>query len=306
MNNKVMLEQAQAIKFSWPQLHQKLKLNLSGESGWDNFIEDIRWIEKTIEKLVNENADACLFVLVQMLHEKNLSYSASHALLCATLCKVMSKYTEHSPEELSSLCQAALTMNIGMSSLHDQLAHQKSEITATQTASIANHSEIGWQLLRSKGVQDEKWLEIVRNHHLDLEQAMHTSTHMLQLADIYVGSISPRSTRPGLLPRQGALRIYKGEEGKHNSLGPAFVKSIGIYIPGSYVKLTNGEISIVIKRGSNIHTPKVVSLIGIRGAPIKDPLLRDTSEPNFEIKEAIPTHKVRIRNNWEYLLNKFF
>ena len=302
-------------------MHLKLKAILDATSASRDFERNIREFERNIREfegsiadLIEDNIDASLFVLVQMLYEKNLSYSASHALLCASLCRLTGTHAELSSEELASLCKAALTMNIGMSSLHDQLAHQTSEITTDQRISIANHPAVGRQLLIDKGVQDKIWLEIVQDHHAVLseivdagaERRIQMATRMLQLADIFVGSISPRSTRPGLLARQGALKIYKGEEGKPNLLGAAFVKSIGIYIPGSYVKLANGEVSVVIKRGINAHTPYVASIIGMRGAPNQDPVLRDTSEPGFEIKEGISANQVRLRTNWEMLLNKFF
>ena len=302
-------------------MHLKLKAILDATSASRDFERNIREFERNIREfegsiadLIEDNIDASLFVLVQMLYEKNLSYSASHALLCASLCRLTGTHAELSSEELASLCKAALTMNIGMSSLHDQLAHQTSEITTDQRISIANHPVVGRQLLIDKGVQDKIWLEIVQDHHAVLseivdagaERRIQMATRMLQLADIFVGSISPRSTRPGLLARQGALKIYKGEEGKPNLLGAAFVKSIGIYIPGSYVKLANGEVSVVIKRGINAHTPYVASIIGMRGAPNQDPVLRDTSEPGFEIKEGISANQVRLRTNWEMLLNKFF
>ena len=295
-------------------MHLKLKAILDATSASRDFERNIREFEGSIADLIEDNIDASLFVLVQMLYEKNLSYSASHALLCASLCRLTGTHAELSSEELASLCKAALTMNIGMSSLHDQLAHQTSEITTDQRISIANHPAVGRQLLIDKGVQDKIWLEIVQDHHAVLseivdagaERRIQMATRMLQLADIFVGSISPRSTRPGLLARQGALKIYKGEEGKPNLLGAAFVKSIGIYIPGSYVKLANGEVSVVIKRGINAHTPYVASIIGMRGAPNQDPVLRDTSEPGFEIKEGISANQVRLRTNWEELLNKFF
>ena len=295
-------------------MHLKLKAILDATSASRDFERNIREFEGSIADLIEDNIDASLFVLVQMLYEKNLSYSASHALLCASLCRLTGTHAELSSEELASLCKAALTMNIGMSSLHDQLAHQTSEITTDQRISIANHPAVGRQLLIGKGVQDKIWLEIVQDHHAVLseivdagaERRIQMATRMLQLADIFVGSISPRSTRPGLLARQGALKIYKGEEGKPNLLGAAFVKSIGIYIPGSYVKLANGEVSVVIKRGINAHTPYVASIIGMRGAPNQDPVLRDTSEPGFEIKEGISANQVRLRTNWEMLLNKFF
>ena len=314
MKTSANLAGNKSIRILWPQMHLKLKAILDATSASRDFERNIREFERSIASLIEDNTDASLFVLVQMLYEKNLSYSASHALLCASLCRLLSTHAELSPEELTSLCNAALTMNIGMSSLHDLLAHQNSEVTADQRRSIVSHPAVGRQLLSNKGVQDKIWLQIVQDHHAVLpeipdaghERRIHMATRMLQLADIFVGSISPRSTRPGLLSRQGALKIYKGEEGKPNLLGAAFVKSIGIYIPGSYVKLANGEVSVVIKRGINAHTPYVASIIGMRGAPNQDPVLRDTSEPGFEIKEGISANQVRLRTNWEELLNKFF
>ena len=108
----------------------------------------------------------------------------------------------------------------------------------------------------------------------------------------------PLATRP--------QSTYKSGNVVHTSGATSFVKSIGIYIPGSYVKLANGEVSVVIKRGINAHTPYVASIIGMRGAPNQDPVLRDTSEPGFEIKEGVSANQVRLRTNWEELLNKFF
>ena len=313
MKTPAELGSNKCIEILWPQMHLKLKVILNATSTSHDFEGNIRELERSIADLIEDNIDASLFVLVQMLYEKNLSYSASHALLCASLCRLISTQAELSPEELTSLCNAALTMNVGMSSLHDLLAHQNSGVTVDQRRSIANHPAVGRQLLSNKGVQDKIWLQIVRDHHAVLpeiagagdERRIQMAIRILQLADIFVGSISPRSTRPGLLSRQGALKIYKGEEGKPNLLGAAFVKSIGIYIPGSYVKLANGEVSIVIKRGINAHTPYVASIIGMRGAPNQDPVLRDTSEPGFEIKEGISANQVRLRTNWELLLNKF-
>ena len=314
MKTPAELTSNKSIEILWPQMHLKLKLILNASSASHDFEGDIRQFEGSVADLIGKNVDASLFVLVQMLFEKHLSYNASHALLCATLCRLIGTHAELSPKELTSLCRAALTMNIGMSSLHDLLANQNSEVTVDQRRSIANHPAAGRQLLSNKGVQDKMWLQIVQQHHAVLpeivdagdERRIQMATRILQLADIFVGSISPRSTRPGLLSRQGALKIYKGEEGKPNLLGAAFVKSIGIYIPGSYVKLANGEVSIVIKRGINAHTPYVASIIGMRGAPNQDPVLRDTSEPGFEIKEGISANQVRLRTNWEMLLNKFF
>ena len=137
MKTPAELGSNKCIEILWPQMHLKLKAILDATSASHDFEGNIREFERSIAGLIEDNIDASLFVLVQMLYEKNLSYSASHALLCASLCRLLSTHAELSPEELTSVCNAALTMNIGMSSLHDLLAHQNSEVTADQRRSIA-------------------------------------------------------------------------------------------------------------------------------------------------------------------------
>ena len=61
-------------------MHLKLKAILDATSANHDFEGNIREFERSIASLIEDNTDASLFVLVQMLYEKNLSYSASHAL----------------------------------------------------------------------------------------------------------------------------------------------------------------------------------------------------------------------------------
>lgn len=297
----------------WLELHGRLKALMSQKRYEHDFVNRLTQIETQARQAIDENGDKSLFVLVQMLFEKNLSYSATHALLSAALCRLIAPFTDISDQDQTSLLCAALTMNIGMTHLHDKLALQKMALTSEQRHTILSHPTRGKTLLQNLGVEDATWLRLVQDHHETSngtgypagKDNLDEATRLLQMADVYIGSISPRHNRPGLLPQHGARKIYRDAGATPHSLGAAFVKAVGIYIPGSFVKLANGVIGIVMQRGKNAHTPQVASILGLRGAPIEKPLLIDTSNPNYEITGSVSADDVRLRMSWAELLEKF-
>lgn len=78
---------------------------------------------------------------------------------------------------------------------------------------------------------------------------------------------------------------------------PTLIKEIGVYPPGSFVKLINGEIAIVFKRSQNIATPLVLSLISSKGEPLIEPIRRDTSRDGHKINGDVPRESILINVN---------
>ena len=77
-------------------------------------------------------------------------------------------------------------------------------------------------------------------------------------------------------------------------LAATFIKELGIYPPGTFVRLINGEIGVVSQKGETATTPTVHALIGPRGAPLSFAIKRDTSKELFTIKEAISSEEAAI------------
>ncbi len=72
----------------------------------------------------------------------------------------------------------------------------------------------------------------------------------------------------------------------------ALIKEMGIFPPGSFVKLANGDTAIVLRRGESANTPEVQSLVSTDGWVFPDPLLRNTSKPEFKIVSTVPRSNV--------------
>jgi hypothetical protein len=161
-------------------------------------------------------------------------------------------------------------------------------------------------------VGDHLWLELVADHHEDAagkgypagKRGQGVPVQLLRLADIFVGRISPRQARAGLLPQLAARDIYLGDDGQPNPLGAAFVKTLGLYIPGSYVRLSDGEVGVVVRRGRRANAPTVFAIVGRHGMPLGEPALRDTLEREHEVKSSISADDVKVRISAQKLLSR--
>ena len=67
MKTSANLAGNKSIGILWPQMHLKLKAILDATSASHDFEGNIREFERSIAGLIEDNIDASLFVLVQML-----------------------------------------------------------------------------------------------------------------------------------------------------------------------------------------------------------------------------------------------
>jgi hypothetical protein len=96
---------------------------------------------------------------------------------------------------------------------------------------------------------------------------------------------------------------YFDEERQIDEAGAALIKAVGIYAPGSYVRLTSGEVAVVVKRGTNSTMPKVAVLINRQGMVAAEPFVRDTSQTEFRITNSLRYQEVKVNISLERLLN---
>ena len=82
----------------------------------------------------------------------------------------------------------------------------------------------------------------------------------------------------------------------------ALIKAVGIYSPGSFVRLSTNEIAVVIKRGANTTTPRVAILINRNGMPTGELIVRDTSQSEFRIVSSVAHRDVKVKINLQRLL----
>jgi HD-GYP domain-containing protein (c-di-GMP phosphodiesterase class II) len=249
-----------------------------------------------MEALVEKAPDAAIFEMIQM----DLSnYVVAHNQQTAFLSTLIATRLGWPPKKIRTVSRAAATMNIAALQLHTVLALQKEPITDLQRAEMRTHGARGRQVLEELGVQNKDWLQAVEEHHPDVLTSGRKPSDMADLihhADVYLAKISPRAYRAAKPPNVAAKEMVQRKHANAHYVA-TIVKEIGVYPPGSYVKLANGETAVVTRRGKQAHTPIVFSLANGAGLPLMEPVLRDTSSPLFAVSSIVPKSKVMVTIN---------
>jgi len=295
----------------WGDVESKLAGLLASIETAEEFASRMDGIDKTIQTLLAQDETAAQFILFNRSVSHFSGYSVTHSLLCACLSNALARTFELSEEQRHSLVCAALTMNVAMRNLQDQLAVQKSEPTVHQRHDIELHPQASRTLLEKAGVTDLLWLEVVAQHHANLEDAsdfnswplVQRLSKILQTADRYTAAMSPRKSRAGRTARDSVRTVViKAGSTKHDEVGSALVKLLGLSPPGTYVKLSNGETAVVVQRGLKPAEPLVASVLNRHDAPIAEPRLREMAREGLTIASTLAATTVRVNLNLEQML----
>lgn len=292
----------------WPDLVLRAS-SLLREAPRSDFLARLTQLQEGILDQIERHADISLLILVQHAITEPRDYSAKHSLLVAVVCELAARHLTHWPDGCrSSLRSAAITMNLAMTMLQDQLATQQAAPTPKQREQIETHAARGVSLLGEAGVTDKLWLEAVALHH-DTHSGplagMPPGTQLarlLQRADIFTARLSPREGRRALSATAAAQAAYLDENEQADEAGAAIIKATGLYPPGTYVRLGNAEVALVLRRGRRANEPKVASIVGREGLPLGAPAVRDTRVAPYNVTGSVAPHEVKVRINLERMV----
>ncbi len=288
----------------WSDLESALSVLLSRPGSVVGFPAKMRQCDAWLQDLVAHDTDAALYLMFQLAATSSVGYSASHALVCSTLCHILAHELQLPPAERDSLVRAAMTMNIGMTALQDELANQRERPSSTQQKAIDEHPRHSRILLEQLGVGDALWLEVVGHHHAPLTEgdvralatlpAARRLTRILGTIDRYAAMISPRKSRAGRSATDSVRAIVGHDDERRDEVTYALVRSVGLCPPGTFVRLDNGETALVLRRSEKINSPLVASVIDREGEQRRQPALHQTATGRPRIQSALARSAVQV------------
>jgi HD-GYP domain-containing protein (c-di-GMP phosphodiesterase class II) len=260
--------------------------------------------------LFDRRPDASLYHHIYEAGHGTHKYSCHHALLTLVVAEHAAAKLGWSQAWTDSLGRAALTMNAAMQTLQDELATTHQKPTAAMRAAIDAHPEAGAALLESAGLGDRLCVAVVRQHHgtegegapLAEQPAERQLARLLRRVDIFTAKISRRATRSPMSPVRAAREACLGANGMPDEIGGAMLKAVGLYPPGCFVALANGELAIVVARGERANVPRVAALVSPRGSPLGEPLMRDTGQERYAVLSAVAPSSMKVRPPHDRLL----
>lgn len=294
----------------WSDLESGLAMVLSHPHKVQEFEARILQYDRWMQNLIQYDTDVALYLLFQLASHSPVGYSASHALVCAVLSHLVAQEFQLPQAERDSLVHAALTMNIAMTELQDQLANQREQPTPEQKAALRDHERRGADLLGQLGIKDKLWLQTVRQHHhqqdpdipqysLTLAQRL---AQMLGVVDRYAAMISPRQSREGRSATDSARDILNNHNARNRMVGQALLHVVGLFPPGTFVQLDDGTQGVVLRRSRQDNRPDVAILLNDKGLLMRPPSLHACADGSTAISAALPAARVQEHVNHHLLL----
>lgn len=294
----------------WSDLEAGLGIILGSASSVQEFEQRVWQYDRWMQALLVRDADVGLYLLFQLATNSPVGYSASHSLVCAVLTHLIAAELQLPQDERDSMVHAALTMNIGMTALQDELASQLERPSPSQQTGIDSHAQAGRSILSKLGIRDRLWLDVVAHHHDDIIDnkplaslsAVNRLARIVRTVDRYGAMISPRKSRAGRSATDSVRLIIQDAGEQADEIGHALVRAVGLCPPGTFVRLDNDEVAVVMRRSAKANHPHVAIVLNAEGLVVGQPRLHRTAHGSPQIRSALATALVRVRLNHHLIL----
>jgi HD-GYP domain-containing protein (c-di-GMP phosphodiesterase class II) len=186
--------------------------------------------------------------------------------------KQLNTFTCYYKDELSDISLGFFLHDIGKILVADEVLNKTGKLTQTEFSEVKKHSyEYGVSLLDKNQLKNSVIRNIIKYHHAPLfedEERCYPSdrvpsqispyVRICKLADIYDAMTSIRCYKEAINPISVVNQLFKRYAKKDTMLQyvlHAFVKSIGIYPPGSIIFLRNGQMAYVLESEGPLVIP---------------------------------------------------
>ena len=221
-----------------------------------------------------------------------------HPLHCAVITDLVARAAGWPGRQRHAAVGAALTANLGMLELQDELEQQLTPLTETQRYHLHQHPLRGTERLQRAGLEDPVWLRAVEQHHERLDgsgyphgasgDAISEEACLVMLSDVYTALISPRAHREAREVHRALRELYEMAGSVYpEAYTHLLINTIGIFPPGTPVRLSSGERALSVRRSpSHSARPAVYVYAGPEGL-VEAPYTRDLAAEGLEVETVL-------------------
>lgn len=213
------------------------------------------------------NPDALLW-MSKMRNEDE--YTAEHCLNVCILAIAFGRHLGKSEAELEKLGLCGLLHDVGKMRIPPAVLNKVEPLTSKEFNMIKAHTVHGRNLLMSSPGIFNGVVDVAYSHHERIDgsgyprklkgSGISEFARIISIVDAYDAMTADRCYSRAI-PTTDALKNIFKDRGTHfdERLALEFIKSVGLYPPGSIVELTNGLIGIVLETHQRFrHLPKVL------------------------------------------------
>ena len=196
-----------------------------------------------------------------------------HSLNVAFISMLMARELGMSPIELEETGLAGLIHDIGELKIPSQITQKRGELNKAEQNFLKMHPQYGFDMLTQLNAFEPKIRQVAHLHHERLDGSGYPLgikggeipplVRLIGLVDFYDELLHPRNSGTPVAPSQAISQLYKLSQKKFDqNLVKLLVKVLGVYPPGSLVKLSDESIALVISTEPTMPLkPKILPYI---------------------------------------------
>jgi putative nucleotidyltransferase with HDIG domain len=274
----------------------------SAEVAWQSAeiegIPDAPAALETVEGLadaVTQNRTA-LMALTAMRNYDN--YTFTHMVNVSILAMAQARSLGIDGRLLREFGLSALMHDIGKVRTPKEILNKPDKLTDDEFVIMRRHVVDGAEILRRTPEMPILAPIVAFEHHLRLDgsgyprtvkrDAMNLGSMLCAISDVYDAMRSQRAYQQAY-PTDRIVAVLKRNEGAQldQDLVRRFVQLLGIYPPGNLVKLSTGEVAVVLRvHAPDPHRPRVRVLFAKDGARLELPFERNLWELQRDLSET--------------------
>jgi putative nucleotidyltransferase with HDIG domain len=228
------------------------------------------------------------------------NYTFTHMVNVAILTMGQARALGIDGKLLREFGLSALMHDIGKVRTPKEILNKPEKLTDDEFKIMRRHTVDGAEILRRTPEMPVLAPVVAFEHHLRLDgtgypagvkrAALNLGTMLCSIADVYDAMRSQRGYQEAF-PTERILTVLKRNDGHQfdQHLVRRFVQLLGIYPPGNLVKLSTGEIAVVVQvHAPDPHRPRVRVIVGADGGRLDSPEERSLFATNgHEVQSVV-------------------
>jgi len=230
--------------------------------------------------------------LISLARLKNADdYTYMHSVAVCALMVALSRQLGFGEAETRAAGMAGLLHDLGKALTPPEVLNKPGKLTDAEFAIMKQHPVEGHRLLADAGAVGDVPLDVCLHHHEKMDGTGYPDrlpgdrislfARMGAVCDVYDAITSNRPYKSGWDPAESIRKMAEWCQGHFDErIFQAFVKSVGIYPIGSFVRLDSGRLGVVIEQAEkSLLAPKVKVFFSARSQTYIPPEVVDLAHP---------------------------
>ena len=258
------------------ELKRALKVYSQSKNAIKSMFDDVRMGKaldidsaKIMVSEISESVMANSTALISIARLKNANeYTYMHSVAVCALMIASAKELGLNQAQCREAGIAGLLHDIGKVSIPNAIINKTGSLTEQEIQLIRTHPEEGYNLLKEQYNISPGVLDVCLHHHEKIDGSgypkglkgdqISTLTKIAAVCDVYDAITSDRPYKAGWNPAEALRKMAQWEGHFEPRIFQLFVKVIGIYPIGSFVRLQSGKMGVVYQQNSqSLLNPQV-------------------------------------------------